>query len=143
MRCTQWTLGLLSLNSATCALDRMSTVLSMTRNSRRSAANSRSEFVNVPVGLESDITAAVIAGGHWYRNTVGGIAILSPTMTPPTPNDDASVTPTISGHADTRLRHGVGNEEDSRRNTIPSYSAAYSVESFRRNTTGGSRLKSL
>jgi hypothetical protein len=64
-RCTQCTLGLLSLYRATCALARSPTMLSITRNSMRRAAISKSEFVKVPLGFASDLTARVMASGHW------------------------------------------------------------------------------
>ena len=48
-RWTQWTLGLLSLYSATCLSCRSPATASMTNNNRRRAANSKSEFVMVPL----------------------------------------------------------------------------------------------
>jgi len=81
-RCTQCTLGLLSLYNATCVSVRFPTTLLITKKSRSKAANSKSELVNVPCGLASDFTAWVTAVGHWNRKTVGGMASRSPTMTP-------------------------------------------------------------
>ena len=93
MRCTQCTVGELSLNRATCDPLSCGQVSSMMSHSRRSPAISKSEFVIVPDGLAFDMIAAVISSGHCNLNTVGHIALCSPIMMPPTPCEDASLTP--------------------------------------------------
>ena len=93
-RCTQWTVGELSLNNATCASSTVGHTSSMTSQRRRRPAISRSKFVMRPVGFDSDTMSLVMSAGHWNQNTVGGTALFSPTTHPPTPYPDASVIPT-------------------------------------------------
>ena len=95
-RCTQCTVGVLSLMSAMCLFSRSGQTASITSHRRRRPAISRSELVIEPVGFDSVIIASVICCGHLKRNTVGGTAEFSPITIPPQPCPDASVMPTIT-----------------------------------------------
>jgi len=121
-RCTQCTVGELSLNRATWASCTRQTS-SITSHNMRRPAISRSELVMVPVGLASEIMLSVMSCGHWSRNTIGATARRSPMMTPPSPCPEASVMPTKSGHPVTRLRHFVGELTVSRRKVRQSATA--------------------
>ena len=113
-RCTQWTVGELSLKSATwlCASGwHMSSIIS---HSIRSPAISRSELVIIPFGFVADTMLRETSSGHFRRNTVGVTGMFSPTMTPPNPWPDASVMPMKSGHSATKFLHLVGELIDSR-----------------------------
>ncbi len=63
-RCTQCTIGELSLNSATWALVSEGHTSSITSHSKSNPAISKSEFVMVPFGLLTDQMSAVMSGGH-------------------------------------------------------------------------------
>ena len=92
-RWIQWTVGELSLKSATWASVSVGHTSSMTSHNNSRPASSRSEFVNVPVGLALEMMLAEMSGGHRNLNTVGGTDLFSPMITPPTPWLDASFTP--------------------------------------------------
>ena len=94
IRSTHDTVGVLSLYKATWHPSRSGHIASIASHRSKSPAISRSLFVRVPVGLASEITAAVMSGGHCTLNTVSGTFLFSPIMTPPAPKDDASVIPT-------------------------------------------------
>lgn len=94
IRCTQLTVGLLSLNSATLFSTRHEQTCSIISHKSRRPASSRSELVIFPLLFLSDMTDAVTSGGHWRRNTVGGHSESSPIITPPAPKLDASQMPT-------------------------------------------------
>jgi hypothetical protein len=125
--CTQWTVGELSLNKATCVPLSCGHTCSMTSQRSRSPAISKSEFVIVPLGFASDTRAALMSSGHGIRNTVGGKARFSPMIMPPTPCEDASLTPMKSGHLVTKAAHLVGSLMESRRNVRHSISTAWST----------------
>lgn len=93
IRATQPTVGVLSLNNATWLSLMSSHVSSIASHNSNRPAISKSLLVSVPFGLVSEITAAVMSCGHWTLKTVSGAFLFSPKMTPPAPNDDASVTP--------------------------------------------------
>jgi hypothetical protein len=113
IRCTQPTVGLLLLNSATLFLARWPQTCSIISQRRTSPASSRSKFVSFPLGFLLETTLAVISGGHCSRKTVGRHAESLPIMIPLTPWLDASTTPTKSGQPATNLRHRVGRCVDS------------------------------
>ena len=93
--CTQWTVGVLSLYRPTWqpGLAPSLHTSSMTIQSRRSPANSRSEFVMRPFSFFTETRSSLISWLNGIRKTVGGHGRFSPTMTPPTPCPDASLTP--------------------------------------------------
>ena len=93
MRCTQCTVGELSLNSATCAPSRDGHTCSIESHKRSRPAISKSKLVIVPVGFARETRASLMSCGHCTRKTVGGTPLVSPIMMPPTPCDDASFTP--------------------------------------------------
>ena len=93
-RSTQWTVGELSLNNATCAPFSDGHTSSITSHSRSSPAISRSEFVIDPAGFASDMISRLMSSGHSSRKTVGGTPFRSPMTMPPTPCFDASLIPT-------------------------------------------------
>jgi len=126
MRSTQCIVGELSLKRATCASVRLSHTVSMTNQRSMRPAISKSEFVSRPVGFEVETTSFLMSGGHSKRKTVGGIALFSPMMMPPTPCLEASLIPTKSGHALTRALHFVGARIDSWRKILHSVSAVMS-----------------
>ncbi len=99
---------------------------SMTSHSIRKPASSRPEFVMVPVVLVLDTMDAVMSGGHWRRNTVGGTLEFSPKITPPKPWPEALVMPIKSGHPTTSAEHGIGLLIVSRRNVRQSQTAVRS-----------------
>jgi hypothetical protein len=115
IRYTQLTVGLLLLKSATCFSVRGSQTCSIMSHRMTSPASSRSELVIVPPGFASNTTLAVMSGGHWRRNTVGGHSDSSPKMMLPTPWLDASTTPTKFGHPAISLQQRVGGVVDSRK----------------------------
>ena len=115
IRCTQPTVGLLSLNGATLFLARRPQTCSIISQRMTSPASLRSEFVSFPLGFLSGTTLAVIFGGHCSRKTIGRHADSSPIMIPPTPWLDALTTLTKSGQPATNLQHRVGRCVDSRR----------------------------
>jgi hypothetical protein len=80
-----------------------------------SPASSKSELVIVPFGLAANTMLAVMSGGHWMQNTVGGHSDSSPNIAPPMPWLDASTTPTKLGHPATNLQQRVGPVLDSHR----------------------------
>ena len=82
-------------------------------------------------------TSCLMSSGHWYLNTVGGIAAISPIINPPTPCEDASVTPTMAGHPMTNDLQGVGDEIDDWRKLQHSCKAVWRRLFFLRYTTGG------
>ena len=88
--CTQLTVGLLLLKRVIRYSARGPQMCSIMSHSRTRPARSRSEFVIVPFGVASEITLAVMSGGHCNRNTIGGHSDSSPMMTPPTPWLEAS-----------------------------------------------------
>ena len=92
-RCTQWTVGELSLNNATCAFFNTGQTVSMTSHNIRRPAISRSEFVMVPRGFLSVTMLDVMSSGHWRQKTVGVTPLFSPRITPPRPDPEASVMP--------------------------------------------------
>ena len=94
IRSTQCTVGELSLKRATCAPSRVSHTDSITSHKRISPAISRSELVMDPFGLAFEMTSCLMSSGHSSLKTVGGTALFSPTMIPPTPCFDASFMPT-------------------------------------------------
>jgi len=71
--------------------------------------------VIVPFGLASEITLAVMSGGHCNLNTIGRHSDSSPMMMPPTPRLDALTTPIKSGQPKTSSRQRVERLVDSRR----------------------------
>jgi len=85
IRWTQLTVGLLSLKRATLFSVRVPQACSIISHNITRPASSRSEFVMVPFGFDSEMTLAVMSGGHCKRNTVGLHSESSPMMTPPTP----------------------------------------------------------
>ena len=109
IRCSHEIVGELSFNRPTCLLLRHGTTCSMTSQSNNPPAHSRSEFVILPLGLESDMTNARTSSGHSSRNTVGTTAKFSPTTTPPTPSFDASTMPMTSGCPVMSSVHFVGD----------------------------------
>ncbi len=111
--CTQLTVGLLLLNSAMRFSLRGPQTCSIMSQRMTSPASSRSELVIVPFGLATNTTFAVMSGGYWVRNTVGGHSDSSLNITPPTPWLDVSTTPTKLGHPTTNLQHCVGRVVDS------------------------------
>jgi hypothetical protein len=111
--CTQLTVGLLLLNSATHFSLRGPQTCSIMSQRMTSPASSRSELVIVAFRLATNTTLAVISGGHWMRNTVGRHSESSPNIMSPTPWLDASTTPTKSGHPATNSRCRVGRVMDS------------------------------
>jgi hypothetical protein len=56
-------------------------------------AISRSEFVIVPPGFESETTESVTSLGHWTRHTIGWSSRWPPNQTPPAPQALASQYP--------------------------------------------------
>ena len=62
---TQWTVGLLSLNSATWRAWKLFHTSSMINQRKRRPAISKSEFVRRPVGFTSDTTSCMMSSGHW------------------------------------------------------------------------------
>jgi hypothetical protein len=108
IRCTQPTVGLLSLNSATLFLERRPQTCFIISQRMTSPASSRSEFVSFPLGFLLETMLAVISGGHCSQKTVGRHAESLPIMIPLMPWLDASTTPTKSGQPATNLRHQVG-----------------------------------
>jgi hypothetical protein len=115
IRCTQPTVGLLSLNSATLFSARWPQTCSIISQRMTSPASLRSEFVSFPLGFLSKTTLAVISRAHCSQKTVGRHAESLPIMIPPTPWLDALTTPTKSGQPSTNLRHLVGRCVDTRR----------------------------
>ncbi len=143
MRSTQLTVGLLSLNSATCFSVRVPQTCSIMSHRMTSPASSRSELVNDPFGLLSKITLAVMSGGHWSLKTVGGHSASSPMITPPMPWLDASTTPTKSGQPATSLQHRVRGLVDSQ-SIVWQFDNADRRGSFLcRKTTGGQSVRRL
>ncbi len=110
IRCTQPTVGLLLLNSATLFLVRQPQTCSIISQRMTSPASSRSEFVSFPLGFLSETTLAVISGGLCSRKTIGRHAESLPIMIPPTPWLDVSMTPTKSGQPATNRgwTHKIG-----------------------------------
>ncbi len=115
IRCTQITVGILLLNSTTCFSLRSPQTCSITSQRMTSPASSRSELVIIPFVLATNTMSAVMPGGHWMRNTVGGHSDSSPNITPPTPWLNASTTPTKLGYPAINLQHHVGRVVDSHR----------------------------
>jgi hypothetical protein len=115
IHCTQLTVGLLLLKSANRFSAREPHTCSIISQRMTRPVSSRSEFVIMPLGFLSEITLAVISGGHCGRNTIGGHFNSSLMMTPPTPWHEASTIPTKSGQPATSLRQCVGRCVDSRR----------------------------
>jgi hypothetical protein len=108
MRCTQLTVGLLSLKRATRFSLSWPHTCSIMSHKMMNPANSRSKFVIFTFGFESEITSANMSGGHSRQKTVGLHLDNLPIMTPSTPWLDASTTPTKSGQPATSLRQWVG-----------------------------------
>jgi hypothetical protein len=72
VRCeTQATIGMLSLNSATCFSAKTPYTPSITSHSSNMPTISRSELVMLPVGFPNDIISFQKPPSHFYRNTVG------------------------------------------------------------------------
>jgi hypothetical protein len=115
MHCTQVTVGLLLLKRATLFSAREPQTCSIISHRMTRPESSRSEFVIVPFGFDSDFTLAVMSGGHCCRNTVGGHSKSLPMMMPPTPWLEASATPTKSNQPMTSLQQRVRQLVDSRR----------------------------
>ena len=103
-------MGWLSLNSATCAPQRLGQTCLIASHRRSNPAILRSELVSVLVGFFSLMTALVMEEGHWMQKTVGGSARDLPIIIPPVLSAKASVMPTISGQLVTSVEHGVGVE---------------------------------
>jgi hypothetical protein len=93
-RVTQETVGELSLKMATCFSASGWHTSSMTSQSSRTPAISKSEFIIHPVGLALERTFDVMSEGHFRQNTVGRQCAHSPMITPPTPWLKASTIPT-------------------------------------------------
>ena len=93
-RVTQLTVSVLLLKSATFASFRLHTMSSMTSRSSNSPTISRSEFVAIPLGFDTDLTLFVMSSGHCSQKTIGVHSLFLPKITPPIPNDDASQMPT-------------------------------------------------
>ena len=129
-RWTQCTVGLLSLNRATCASVREGHTPSMTNQSSKSPAISQSELDIFPCGLSSVTTPAVIAGRHWTQKTIGRTLMFSPIIMPPAPCALASVMPTKSGHPNTKFRHFVGDSTDSWRSVRQSATSSQDESRF-------------
>ena len=109
MRCTQLTVGELSLKSAMWSPDASPHTSSMTSQRSSSPAHSKSELVSFPFLLPFVFhTSSLMSSGHSSRNTVGVHSLVCPTITPPTPCTDASFTPTYPGTPMTSSLHGVG-----------------------------------
>ena len=115
IRCTQLTVGLLSLNKVMHFSAIGPHMCSIMSHSRTRPASLRSEFVIGPFGLALEITLAVMSGGHCNLNTVGRHSDSSPMMTPPPPWRDASTTPIKSGQPPTSSWQRVGRLVDYRR----------------------------
>ncbi len=115
IRCTQLTMGLLSLNRAICFSARGPQTCSIMSHSRTRPASSRSEFVIVPFGEAPEITLAAMSGGHCSWNTVSGNSKSLSIMTPPRPWLEASTTPINLGHPATSSWQRIGRLVDSGR----------------------------
>jgi hypothetical protein len=114
IHCTQLTVGLLSLKSATCFSMRGPQTCSIMSHRMTSPASSRSELVMlVPFGLATNTTLAVMSGGHWMQNTVERHSDSSPEITPPMQWLDVSTTQTKLSHPATNLPQRVGGIVDS------------------------------
>jgi hypothetical protein len=111
--CTQLTVGLLLLKSTNRFSVRGPQTCSIMSHRMTSSASSRSELVIIPPGFASNTTLAVMADGHWRRNTVGGHLDSSPKMIQPMPWLDASTTPTKLCHPVTNLQQHVRQGVDS------------------------------
>ncbi len=114
-RVTHPMVGKLSLNSVRRFSRRGPHTSSIASHSMRSPANSRSEFVMVPLGFLRDTTLVLIVFGHCHWKTIGVHADSSPKITPPTPWLDASTIPTKSGNPHISSQQLVGSFVDSRR----------------------------
>jgi hypothetical protein len=113
MRCTQLTVGLLSLKRATCFLVSGPQTCSITNHRIVSPASYKSELVILPIGFDLEITSLDISGGRLRQKTVGEHSDNSPIITPPTPWLDALTTPTKLGHPATSSWQQVGHFVDS------------------------------
>ncbi len=141
MRSTQLTVGLLSLNRATCFSVRVPQTCSIMSHRMTSPTSLRLELVNDPFGLLSETTLAVMSGGHWSLKTVGGHSASSPMIMLPTPWLDASTTPTKLGHHTTSSQHRVGRLVDSRSIVRQFDNADWKGSFLCRKTTGGRSLR--
>ena len=90
---THPTVGELSLNKPQCACNKLGHTSSMTKKRNRRPANSRSELLMRPFGFCCVTKSALMSSGHLTRNTVGRHSLFSPTIIPPTPCPEASLTP--------------------------------------------------